>query len=94
MVLFRTLVAGMVFLGSVAQLKLVWNLADLFMTLMALLNITAILMLRKQVCAVLADYRAQKAKGIQNPQFNPALVPEIRGAHAWENTPGATGEKA
>ena len=94
MVLFRTLVAGMVFLGSVAQLKLVWNLADLFMTLMALLNITAILMLRKQVCTVLADYRAQKAKGIQNPQFNPALVPEVRGAHAWENTPGATGEKA
>ena len=84
MVIFRTLVACMVYLGAVLQMKLVWNMADLFMTLMALLNITAILLLRKQVLAVLADYRRQRAEGVKNPTFNPQNIPDIHNAQAWE----------
>ena len=86
MVIFRTLVACMVYLGAVLQMKLVWNMADLFMTLMALLNITAVLLLRKQVLAVLADYRSQRAEGVKNPAFNPRNIPGLSNAQAWEET--------
>ena len=43
MAFFRTGVSVMVLLGAILQLKLVWNMADLFMTVMALMNIYAIL---------------------------------------------------
>lgn len=82
MALFRTGVSVMVLLGAVLQLKLVWNMADLFMTIMALMNIYAILRLRRQVLDVLADYRRQKDQG-QEPQFNPANVPSVKHADAW-----------
>ena len=82
MAFFRTGVSVMVLLGAVLQLKLVWNLADLFMTIMALMNIYAILRLRRQVVDVLNDYRRQKAAG-KDPQFNPADVPSVQHADAW-----------
>ncbi len=85
MALFRTMVACMVYLGAVLQMNLVWNMADLFMSLMAILNITAVLLLRKQVLAVLADYRRQKNQGVKNPAFDPKNVPEITRAEAWQN---------
>lgn len=83
MVLFRTGVSVMVLLGAVLQLKLVWNTADLFMTVMALMNLYAIFRLRRQALAVLADYRRQKAQG-KDPVFNPADVPLVKHAGAWQ----------
>lgn len=82
MAFFRTGVSVMVLLGAILQLKLVWNMADLFMTVMALLNIYAIFRLRRQVLDVLADYRRQKKEG-RDPHFNPADVPSVKHADAW-----------
>lgn len=82
MILFRTGVSVMVFLGAVLQLKLVWNAADLFMTVMALMNLYAIFRLRRQALDVLADYRRQKAQG-KDPVFNPADVPSVQHTEAW-----------
>ena len=82
MAFFRTGVSVMVLLGAVLQLKLVWNMADLFMTVMALMNIYAILRLRRQVLDVLADYRRQKQVG-KDPQFDPSNVPSVQHADAW-----------
>lgn len=82
MAFFRTGVSVMVLLGAILQLKLVWNMADLFMTVMALLNIYAIFRLRRQVLDVLADYRRQKKAGL-DPHFNPANVPSVKHADAW-----------
>lgn len=84
MPVFRVLVAGMVFLGAVAKLHLVWNAADLFMTVMALMNITALFLLRRQALDVLNDYRKQKKAGVKEPVFNPAEVPSVTKAYAWE----------
>lgn len=61
--LFRTVVCLMIWIGAILQLKLVWGLADLFMTLLAIINIYAILRLRKQVVSALDDYRSQIAQG-------------------------------
>lgn len=82
MALFRAGVSGMVLLGAVLQLKLVWNAADLFMTVMALMNLYAVFRLRRQMLDVLADYRRQKAQG-KDPVFNPADVPSVGAAEAW-----------
>lgn len=82
MALFRTGVSGMVFLGAILQLKLVWNAADLFMTVMALMNLYAIFRLRRQALDVLADYRRQKAQG-KDPVFNPVDVPSVQNTEAW-----------
>lgn len=82
MALFRAGVSIMVFLGAVLQLKLVWNAADLFMTVMALMNLYAIFRLRRQALDVLADYRRQKAQG-KDPVFNPADVPSVQNTEAW-----------
>ncbi|WP_438531541.1 alanine/glycine:cation symporter family protein, partial [Cetobacterium sp.] len=45
--LYRAGVIAMVMFGSVGELALVWNMADLFMGLMAVLNLIAIFMLGK-----------------------------------------------
>lgn len=89
MIAFRTGVCMMIFLGTVAKLELVWNLADLFMTVMALMNLYAIFRLRKQALAVLADYRKQKAAD-KDPRFYPEDVPAVGATMAWHHHPEET----
>lgn len=63
MVVFRMMVSIMILLGAVMKLELAWGLADLCMSVMALINIYAIFRLRKHVLSALNDYRAQLAQG-------------------------------
>ena len=86
MLCFRAFVCIMVFLGALMQLKLVWDLADLCMTCMALINIYAILKLRKFVLAALVDYCRQKRRG-KDPVFGPYNVRRIKNAEAWVEEP-------
>ena len=81
--IFRTAVVAMVYFGSIASLDLVWNLADLFMAMMAILNIIAILLLGRIAYIVLEDYFAQKRAGVAQPEFDPAVLPSRRGVLAW-----------
>lgn len=81
--LFRVLVVAMVLFGSLAELSLVWNLADLFMGFLALTNLYAIARLAKYVHIAFADYLEQKKRGIANPTFDPAIMPDKTGIHAW-----------
>ncbi|MGL5744834.1 MAG: alanine/glycine:cation symporter family protein, partial [Cetobacterium sp.] len=60
--LYRAGVIAMVMFGSVGELALVWNMADLFMGLMAVLNLIAIFMLGKVAFEALKDYNTQKNK--------------------------------
>lgn len=62
MPIFRVFVVVMVFVGSIASLSLVWDLADLFMALMAIVNLVAIFMLGKYaiaLCAITAPRNAE-----------------------------------
>ena len=47
LMIYRVAVVGMVFFGSIAALKTVWSLADLFMGLMVFTNLIAISFLSK-----------------------------------------------
>ena len=57
-----------VFLGAQADFSLVWNLADVTMGFMAIVNIIAILMLGKVALRVLENYESQKKQG-KHPVF-------------------------
>lgn len=80
---FRALCLIMVFFGSIAELSLVWNLADLFMGFLCLTNLYAVARLNKHVCLTLADYLDQKRRGIAEPVFDPAILGDETGIHAW-----------
>ena len=74
--LYRILVAAMVLFGSIASMDLVWNLADVFMGLMAILNLIAIVMLSKIAISALNDYITQKKSG-KNPVFYASSIKEL-----------------
>lgn len=83
--IFRVFVTLMVFFGSVAELSLVWNLADLFMALMATTNIIAILLLSKFAIIALKDYEKQKKMGIKEPIFKASILPKQDGIFWWKD---------
>ena len=70
---FRVAAAVIVFVGAIASMSLVWNLADLTQGLMVVTNIPAILILGKPAVAALKDYRRQKEAG-RNPEFKAADI--------------------
>lgn len=67
--LFKLLVMALIMFGSIASSDVVWALADLAMGSMAILNIIAILLLRKDAFMLLKDFEQQLSKG-QNPVFD------------------------
>jgi AGCS family alanine or glycine:cation symporter len=83
LVAFRIFVVGMVFFGSYATLELVWNLADLFMALLALTNLYAIARLGKIAFIALKDYSDQRRRGIKDPRFDPKVLPSQDGIASW-----------
>lgn len=83
LILYRLAVAAMVFFGSIANLNIVWNLADTFMGFMAIINLIAITLLGKFAFKALADYTAQKKAGIKDPLFKSSTIPELKNAEEW-----------
>ena len=85
MTIFRIVVIGFVLFGSVAQIDIVWNLADVFMGLMAIINLIAIALLGKYAFAALKDYQNQRRAGIENPTFNASSIKGLENIEAWGN---------
>ena len=70
----RLATAASVMLGAIAQLTLVWALADITMALMTLCNMAAIIVLAPQARLCLKDYLAQRARK-RDPVFNKDILP-------------------
>lgn len=87
MALYRTLVVAMVLFGALAKVSLVWNLADISMGLMAILNLIAIALLGKISFAALEDYRNQKKMGIKEPVFYKDSIPGLTNIECWDESP-------
>lgn len=66
--LFRVTCVAAIFLGAQADFSLVWNLADVTMGGMAIVNIIAILLLGETAIKVLRNYEEQKKAG-KDPVF-------------------------
>ena len=80
---FRVLVVGFVLFGSVAKVQLVWDLADVFMGVMAFINLIAILMLYKIAKKVLDNYLEQRKQG-ENPVFYADEIEGLENTECWE----------
>ncbi|WP_454054276.1 alanine/glycine:cation symporter family protein [Clostridium sp. Marseille-Q7071] len=76
--LYRVFVGVMVFFGSIVSMDIVWNLADVFMGLMAIVNLIAIVLLSKIALKALEDYKNQKRAGIKDPIFTSNSIPELK----------------
>ncbi|WP_144210108.1 alanine/glycine:cation symporter family protein [Shewanella donghaensis] len=76
--IFRLVVLGMVMFGAMAKINIVWNLADVSMGLMALVNMVALLLLSGLAVRVINDYR-QQVKAGEEPVFDPSKFPELEG---------------
>lgn len=69
MTIFRVLVCVMVYIGSIMSIPLVWNAADLFMGIMATINLFAIVLLTPYLMMLLKDYTSQLKRGVKDPEF-------------------------
>lgn len=84
--IFRAMVVGMVFFGALTKVQIVWDLADLFMGLMAILNLIAIVLLGKYAFIALDDYTAQKKAGIKDPVFNASNIKGLENVECWKES--------
>ena len=73
MVLFRIDAMLLIFIGAGMQIGTVWNLADVLMGVMALINLPVIILLSRPALLALKDYTAQKNTG-RNPVFKAETV--------------------
>ncbi|PER12020.1 sodium:alanine symporter family protein [Bacillus cereus] len=90
---YRIAVLGMVMLGSVATIQIVWDVADLFMGIMAVINLVAIVFLSKYAFAALSDYVNQKKQG-KDPVFYADSIPGLKNTECWDKSAVADKEKA
>lgn len=68
MKVFRIFAVLVILLGAMSEVKLAWDVADLLMGIMALINLTSILILSKKAIACLKDYERLKIEG-KDPKF-------------------------
>lgn len=81
--IFRCLVVVLVFVGAVIKTETVWGTADVFMGLMAIVNLVAIIGLSNIAFAVMNDYQRQRKAG-KKPIFKPEeLEINLFGIESW-----------
>lgn len=80
---YRVFVVIMVILGTIAPLGVVWAASNIFMSLMALINLIVILLLGKKALDALEDYRKQKREG-KNPVFTKKSIEGIENVECWD----------
>ena len=83
MLVFRVLTVACVYLGSVASLGLVWDIADVSMGIMALMNIVVIAILSPKAVAIIKDYMKQRKEG-KNPVFRAKDIPGLENTECWD----------
>lgn len=84
--IYRLAVLGMVIFGAMVDLQVVWDLADLFMGVMAIINLIAITLLGRIAIAALKDYRQQKKEG-KDPVFYSDSIEGLKGIESWDPKP-------
>lgn len=85
LLIYRAFAISMVYIGSKSSMNLVWDMADLTMGLMSVLNLIAILLLGNVAFDCLKDYLAQKKEG-KNPVFYKENIklPNPESVQCWD----------
>lgn len=74
--IYRFMVLSFVFLGSVGDFSIVWNTGDIFMGIMAIINLFILMIIGKCAVATYYDYKRQLKEG-KDPVFNPRNITEL-----------------
>lgn len=82
MTVLNVIMIGMVVLGAFLSADLVWSVASVCSGIVSIINLIAILCLRKQATSLLKDYERQYKAGI-DPVFIPGEC-GIKGAELWD----------
>ena len=90
--IFRLLVLGAIALGATSKLATVWDIADIAMGFMALVNLVAIVLLGKWAFAAIRDYHRQSADG-SDPVFvaEQAGLPGVLEGDIWSGRLAGSG---
>ncbi len=70
---FNVFASVVVFVGALLEFGMVWDLADVLMGIMAIINLPVIVILAKPALAALNDYIAQRKAG-KDPEFKAASI--------------------
>lgn len=81
--IFRTVATLLVFGGALLEFSVAWNLGDILMGLMALINLPVILILGKKALEAAEDYAAQREAG-KNPEFKAASIGITEKLDYWQ----------
>ncbi len=81
--IFRIVCLLAIFFGAQAGFNTVWDLADILMGFMAILNIIVILLLGNIVVKCMKDYQTQRKAG-KDPVFHPEKL-DIQHAECWKD---------
>ena len=71
--IFRTVAALLVFAGALLKFEVAWNLGDILMGLMALINLPVIIILGNQAIRCANDYVTQRKAGLE-PHFKASSI--------------------
>ncbi|MCY7763462.1 alanine:cation symporter family protein [Bacillus spizizenii] len=82
--IYRLAVIAMVVFGCVAGFQIVWDMADLFMGIMALINLIVITLLSNVAYKVYKDYAKQRKQGL-DPVFKAKNIPGLKNTETWED---------
>lgn len=73
MIIFHLLACIIIFAGALLDFGMVWNLSDVLMGIMALINLPVIVILGKTAIATMNDYLKQRKEG-KNPVFKATSI--------------------
>lgn len=80
--IFRVLCLVVIFYGCLNSFDLAWNLADIFMGFMAIINLVTILLIGRWALRALDDYTAQRKQGI-DPVFVADGIEGMPATECW-----------
>ena len=86
MFVFRIICLIIVFTGACNSFDLAWNLADIFMGFMAIINLVVIFILGKWAFKILDDYTAQRKAG-KDPVFVAENIEGLPPTECWHIEP-------
>lgn len=81
---FRIACLAIIFIGCLSSFDLAWNVADILMGIMCIINLIAILALGKWAILCLNDYSAQRKRGV-NPVFHARSIPNLPACECWND---------
>lgn len=79
--IFRVIACVLVFVGATLDFGLVWDIADVLMGVMAIINLPVIVLLGKTALKTLDDYLKQRKEG-KEPQFKASSI-GLTGTDFW-----------